>query len=303
QYTGVAGDSNATITLYHETPAASFAAADPATISAYVKGSIVGAVLVERIVYYGAGYLSEASTGAITLTSDYQRPSLSGTCPATTTKIHWRLVITGIDNGDTIDITIDDVLPEKSSVLLPYFDGSTPSGVWSGTAHASLSTKGEVSADATGLLFEVVTTTGSKYLWFAATNVATPLVVPGAWYEVDLTRQVTARAAGAATVDLIWQDVDGNTVRTDALSTTSATDATPVALTYYAKAPAHAARAQVRAGAGTGANLTAYFSAVILKRCPMRLIVVAEDAAGALTSYLHPVHLTCKYTPRYEVAR
>ena len=56
-------------------------------------------------------------------------------------------------------------------------------------------------------------------------------------------------------------------------------------------------------GAGVGANLTADFYSVVLRRCPMRLIVVAEDAAGALTSYTHPVHLNVKYSPRFEVAR
>lgn len=159
----------------------------------------------------------------------------------------------------------------------------------------------DVTADTARI--KVATTAGTKYGWFAATNVATPLVSPGAWYELTLTRQVTARSAGSATVDLVWQDVDGNEVRTDNLSSVSATDASPVALELHARAPVHAARARVRVGASPGANLTAYFSAVVLRRCPMRLIVVAEDAAGALTSNAHPVHVTVRYQPRYEVAR
>jgi hypothetical protein len=104
-------------------------------------------------------------------------------------------------------------------------------------------------------------------------------------------------------VDIVWQDVDGNTVLTQNLSSVTATDASPVNLELYAKAPAHAARAQVKVGGGTGATITADFSAVVLRRCPLRLIVVAEDATGTLSSYLHAVALTVKYQARYEVAR
>jgi len=143
----------------------------------------------------------------------------------------------------------------------------------------------------------------SKYGWYAATNLATPLVVAGAWYELAFTRDVDSWAAGAATAEVVWEDVDGNIVRTDLLSTTSANDASPLAVTVHAQSPAHAARALVRVGTSGTGDMTVYFSAVVFRRCPLRLIVVAEDAAGALSSYLHPVHLTVKYTPRYEVAR
>jgi len=151
--------------------------------------------------------------------------------------------------------------------------------------------------------FHVVLVTESKFAWYAATNLATPLVIPGAWYELTLTRQVTARSAGAATVDIVWQDLDGNTVLTQNLSSVTATDASPVNLELYAKAPAHAARAQVKVGGGAGATITADFSAVVLRRCPLRLIVVAEDATGALSSNTHAVALTLKYRPYYEVSR
>jgi hypothetical protein len=142
----------------------------------------------------------------------------------------------------------------------------------------------------------------TKTAWYAATNLATPLVIPGAWYELSLTRSVTAWSAGAVVVDIVWQDVDGNTVRTDVLSTVGAVDGSPVGLSLYAKAPTHAARARVLVG-GISATMTADFYTVVLRRCPLRLIVVCEDAAGALSSNTHAVALTVKYTPRYEVAR
>lgn len=142
----------------------------------------------------------------------------------------------------------------------------------------------------------------SKYAYFAATNLATPLVIPGAWYELFFGRQVDDYVAGAVTGEVVWEDVDGNVVRTDVVWTTGANGA-PVAITVYAKAPAHAARALVRLGTNASGNVTAYFWSVAFRRCPLRLIVVTEDAAGALTNYVHPVHLTVKYGARYEVAR
>ena len=151
--------------------------------------------------------------------------------------------------------------------------------------------------------FKIATTTGSKYAWQGATMPGRPLIVPGAWYEFAYTRQVTARSAGYAFMGVDWYDIDGNAVLFQTLNYVSTTDASPVATAMYAKAPMYAARARFRVGGGPGANLTAYYSACAVRRCPMRLIVVAEDAAGALTSYLHPVHLTVKYQPRYEVAR
>jgi len=205
--------------------------------------------------------------------------------------------------GDTITLRFRHPQVEKAATPTAFLHGSMPDSAWVGATDGSLSTKGEVSSDATGLLFQVSTTTGSKYATYAATNAATPLVVPGAWYELGFTRNVTARSAGSAVGIIVWQDVDGNTVRTDTLSTTATTDASPTAITVYAKAPAHAARAQVKLGAGAGANLTAAFSAVVLRRCPLRLIVVAEDAGGAVATFVHPVHVTLKYRPAYEVGR
>lgn len=140
------------------------------------------------------------------------------------------------------------------------------------------------------------------WAWYAATVVSTPPVVPGAWYEWSFTRQVTAYTAGAAYPVVDWLDVDGNTVRMDGLAWVTGTDAAPVSVTYYAKAPAHAVHAKLRLGAVSGA-LTVYYSAVAFRRCPLRLITVVEDAAGALTSNTHPVKLTLKYVPRYEVSR
>ena len=142
----------------------------------------------------------------------------------------------------------------------------------------------------------------TKTATYAATVAGTPIVVPGAWYELSLTRSVTAWSAGTVQVQIVWQDVDGNTVRADTLSSVAAVDGSPVALTLYDKAPVHAARAQVLFG-GISATMVADFYTVVLRRCPLRLCLVCEDADGALSSNTHAVALTVRYTPRYEVAR
>ena len=143
----------------------------------------------------------------------------------------------------------------------------------------------------------------NKYAWYAATNTGTPLVIPGAWYELSFVRDVDSWVAGTASADIVWQDVDGNTVRTDTLSSVAANDGSPTAVTVYAKAPVHAVRARVRLGTNGAGNLTVYWSSVVLRRCPLHLIVVAESVVGVLQGNLHPVHLSVSYTPRYELAR
>jgi len=136
---------------------------------------------------------------------------------------------------------------------------------------------------------------------YSDTVLACPLIVPGAWYELDVTQALTPRTNGSAYVGLTWLDIDGNQVRIDVLNTSSSTGTTNLEL--YAKAPMHASRVQVALGTSGSATLTVAYSAVVLRRCPMRLIVVAEDADGALSSNTHAVALTVKYTPRYEIAR
>ena len=147
--------------------------------------------------------------------------------------------------------------------------------------------------------FRLAATGVDAWVKYGASVLGCPLVIPGAWYELDVTRSVSARTSGSAYAGITWLDIDGNQVRVDVLSTASTTDASPVNLELYAKAPMHAARAQVWLGTSGSATLTVAFSGVILRRCPLRLILVAEDAGGALVGNVHPVALTVKYAPRY----
>ena len=151
--------------------------------------------------------------------------------------------------------------------------------------------------------FHIAQTSGASYFWYGATLAGSPLVVPGAWYEFTYTREVTAYTSGAYFGLVQWKDIDGNLVRSDTFDWATAVDATPVTTTLYYKAPQHAARVQLYFMPSDGANLTVDTSNVVLRRCPLRLIVVAEDAGGALSSNAHAVHVTLKYRPFYEVAR
>lgn len=127
-------------------------------------------------------------------------------------------------------------------------------------------------------------------------------VVPGEWYELNFTRYISARPGGSFYTYARWLDVDGNLLRADTLQQFVSTDASPTSVTYYLKAPPLAARLTPQWGITVG-GITAQWKDVVVRRCPLRLIVVAEDAGGALSSYVHPVAVTVRYLPRYEVSR
>ncbi len=171
--------------------------------------------------------------------------------------------------------------------------GNSWPGDWTADANATADTS----------RFKLLASASAAYCHYAPTATLL-LVVAGAWYQFDFTRQVTAWTSGNSTATINWQDIDGNLVRADVLDTRAATDASPVPLTYYSRAPVNAVRATVQFGSASAATFTAYYYAVALRRCPLKLLLAAEDSAGVLNgSFVTPVALTVKYTPRYEVAR
>ena len=150
--------------------------------------------------------------------------------------------------------------------------------------------------------FKLAAAAGAAYCHYAPSSTRL-LVVSGAWYQFDFTRQVTAWTSGPSTATVNWQDIDGNLVRADVLDTRSATDASPVPLTYYSRAPVNAVRATLVFGSTASATFTAYYSAAAMRRCPLKLLLAVEEASGTLSSNTTAVTLTVKYTPKYEVAR
>lgn len=153
--------------------------------------------------------------------------------------------------------------------------------------------------------FHIVAAAADKYATYTGATQREILVVPDEWYEVSWTRRVTAWTSGTAVVQVVWTDVDGNQVGIDTVdSKTSATDGGDVNGLAYVKAPRMAVMARVTLATTGTATLTVDYNNVIFKHSPLRLIVVVEEATGALNgSYVHPVAVTVKYTPRYEIGR
>lgn len=152
QYTGVAADSAAQIGLAvaPSTELGSFAEGDIVTFSFYIKGVLSGVDFIPRIYWRKNDDSGIATVGgnSITPSTDWTRISFTTTAaPALTSRLWAALFLYSIVENDTIDITFDDVLVEKSSVLTPYFDGSTTDSLnastyaWTGTANASTSTR------------------------------------------------------------------------------------------------------------------------------------------------------------------
>lgn len=189
QHTGAA-ESNKSIVTHLVTENGSFAAGEYCTASAYMKGGNSG-IGTKVWVYFlnDAGAVVASAIGtSITLTGEWQRSSLKSLiAPANTSKVEMDFQMIGIDEGEVLDLTIDDVLIEKSAVLTPYFDGSFPYCSWEGAANASTSVK-DVGA-----------------------GVTQPRVVPGAVLELH-----AARAAGGLTPGINdpltdeWFDTSGN---------------------------------------------------------------------------------------------
>lgn len=129
---------------YFGTANSSFAENDVATLSCYIKGTIANFANIR--IYLKALKNDGTVTGtsslvAITLTTDWQRVSVSYTCPALTTHVHAHLQANTAAANHAVDVVVDDVLIEKSPVLTPYFDGTYPNCAWTGTANASTSTR------------------------------------------------------------------------------------------------------------------------------------------------------------------
>jgi len=146
QYSAQAGDTGKLIWVWFSSGAV-FTTADIITASAYIKGSVSGASFVGvQPVWNGSStYASSGGSAGVDWTRFSATPAAA---VAGDTTIALRLARIDINSDSAvIDVTIDDVLLEKSAVLTPYFDGSTADSLnantyaWTGAANASTSTR------------------------------------------------------------------------------------------------------------------------------------------------------------------
>lgn len=136
QYTGVPADSGRSFTLATVTPDR-FRGGDPMTSSLYAKGSLSGAWAAMRAYGWGSDWVDFGTQQEVFFSGDYARASFSGTCPTPTSQVGAYLNFGSIDNGDTIDVTIDDFMIEKAASVGTYFDGSTAGHAWRVGANSS----------------------------------------------------------------------------------------------------------------------------------------------------------------------
>ena len=162
-------------------------------------------------------------------------------------------------------------------------------------------TDAQCSAD--GGYYKCVAVAGSSWMWCGNSINEVPVVTPGEWYEVSCNLNVTAYTDGDVELRIEWLDIDGNVIRNDLLDAADGAPAVTAPLCYV-KAPVHATRALVIIGAGASATFTAYWDSVVFRRCPLNLIMIAEDGDGVVDgSFVHPVHVTVQYRASYGISR
>lgn len=127
-YTGVAADVSAYSIIDQSTAAASFAQADNVTVSCWIKGSSSGLQIALSYDEYNnvPAYLSSNNgsniAGDISSTEWRRFTYLHAADEATCDRIHPRVIVTNIDDGDTVDIQVANIQVEK----LPFASSFIP---------------------------------------------------------------------------------------------------------------------------------------------------------------------------------
>lgn len=185
QYTGVAGDAAGKIIyLLSKSADGSFATGDTVCGSAYHKGVLSGCNGLLIVQQQNVGETGgDTNTVAYTPSGVWERSSTTKTSTtADMSKARILVCVTDIHEGDVVDLTIDDVLIEKSSVLTPYFDGTHDNCVWTGTANASTSTR--TLSTLTYTLPFSSTNRGTVAIQHNPIYASTYTGTPGLWYLV-----------------------------------------------------------------------------------------------------------------------
>ena len=148
---GGAGCSGYAAVLFKEFVNSEVAAGDVITGSAYISEAVLTGCTVGLSFSFwkdNGEYVTGVNSSAISVSANRTRFSYSYTVPALATKIRFGVSALGnFSEGDVVELSYDSVLVEKSSVLTPYFDGSTADSLnastyaWTGTENASTSTR------------------------------------------------------------------------------------------------------------------------------------------------------------------
>jgi len=198
---------------------------------------------------------------------------------------------------DWTDVVGDILRPRTTAMLCPeLITTHTPTG---DTWPTDWTRSDDTDVTATSDLFQVVSDAAAV----RSAHCGSKVVTAKEWYEVTLSKQVTAYASAAATVVLRWYDVSEALLSAATLATYAATDVAPVAVAYYAQAPVDAAYGRLYVETAAANSTTIQFSAAYLHRCPLNLLIAAEDAAASDADGQHDLAVTVQATPRYEGAR
>ncbi len=151
QYTGVAGDSGKYFQLFSDlTGVGTFAPDDIASGSVYYRGSTSGVTLGLTVHWYDAagGWISgDTSSVFPTPSSAWQRFTNTTTAaPANTSQAKVEIIISNVDDGDTVDIYFDAAQLEEGAFATSYIP-TTTAAVTRAKDNLSYATSGNILAN------------------------------------------------------------------------------------------------------------------------------------------------------------
>lgn len=261
QYTGAAGDVNATIYPLKtpNTAAGSFAEGDPVAFSGWVHGSSAGVTITAYVQFRdeaGSIIASSATATGITLTESFARfEHAAGTCPAGTSRVSALIKVANVHSGDTLDLNVDCLQIEKQASPSVYFDGSASGdfAYWDGTANASVSYRWGIAAESGR--FRIVTS-GDDGPEGSSPEFA---VVGGETYGAALHMQLTSFTSGAAEARIKWYTAAHVYISHSDVRRRAAADSAEVYGYANVTAPATAAYARFSMAADAGSVLNCNF--------------------------------------------
>ncbi|MDD4868523.1 MAG: hypothetical protein PHQ28_15855, partial [Mycobacterium sp.] len=268
QYTGAAGDSNATIHLRHAQSAAGTAAeGDIWALSFYAAGASAGVTFQATVLWYNAAntYIGASSTTNFTIAAGWDRKiAVSAAAPANTDRARAQISILGVHTADTVDLYLDNAqlekLPSGVSTATEYFDGTRDKNggnniysAWSGTADASTSIYYGIAAYHSQFRINISGGGGvSGYSPEFAVDASTA-------YMPSCEMQVVSWTAGSVYCSIYWYTSAHVYISQSVIRTATAADGSPVSASARVTSPATAAYGKFFTVAAAGSWLICTF--------------------------------------------